>query len=91
MENNIASSAANETLKRGRGRPSGSNSFEHVQIKHLLNFLSEEASIPVSKLWMRDTLGVIIAARPIQVIQNDIASNEEKEEKVQFAMNTFEE
>ena len=91
MENNIASSAANENLKRGRGRPSGSNSFEHVQIKHLLNFLSEEASIPVSKLWMRDTLGVIIAARPIQVIQNDIASNEEKEEKVQFALNTFEE
>jgi hypothetical protein len=40
---------------------------------------------------MRDTLGVIIAARPIQVIQNDTASNEEKEEKVQFALNTFEE
>jgi hypothetical protein len=91
MENNTASSAANETLKRGRGRPSGSNSFEHVQIKHLLTFLSEEASIPVSKLWMRDTLGVIIAARPIQVIQNDIIPNEEKQEKVQFALNTFEE
>jgi len=91
MENLIASSTSNEAAKRGRGRPSGSNSFEHVQIKHLLNFFSEEASIPVSKLWMRDTLGVIIAARPIQVIQNDIASNEEKEEKVQFALNTFEE
>lgn len=90
MENNIAS-AANETLKRGRGRPSGSNSFEHVQIKHLLTFLSEEASIPVSKLWMRDTLGVIIAARPIQVIQNDNAPSESTEEKVQFALNTFEE
>lgn len=91
MENLIASAAANETLKRGRGRPSGSNSFEHVQIKHLLNFLSEEASIPVSKLWMRDTLGVVIAARPIQVIQNDITPNEEKQEKVEFALNTFEE
>jgi len=91
MENNIASAAANETLKRGRGRPSGSNSFEHVQIKHLLTFLSEEASIPVSKLWMRDTLGVIIAARPIQVIQNDNAPSESTEEKVQFALNTFEE
>jgi len=91
MENNIASAAANETLKRGRGRPSGSNSFEHVQIKHLLTFLSEEASIPVSKLWMRDTLGVIIAARPIQVIQNDNAPSEQTEEKVQFALNTFEE
>jgi hypothetical protein len=90
MENNIASSTTNETPKRGRGRPTGSNSFEHVQIKHLLNFLSEDASVPVSKLWMRDTLGVIIAARPIQVIQN---TNEEEqtEEKVQFALNTFEE
>jgi hypothetical protein len=91
MENNIASSTNNETLKRGRGRPAGSNSFEHVQIKHLLNFLSEEASIPVSKLWMRDTLGVIIAARPIQVIQNEVAPEEETQEKVQFAINTFEE
>jgi hypothetical protein len=90
MENNIASSANNENLKRGRGRPAGSNSFEHVQIKHLLNFLSEEASIPVSKLWMRDTLGVIIATRPIQVIQQDNLQ-EEAEEKVQFALNTFEE
>ena len=90
MENNITSSAANETLKRGRGRPSGSNSFEHVQIKHLLSFLSEEASIPVSKLWMRDTLGVIIAARPIQVIKNETVE-EEVQEKVQFALNTFEE
>jgi hypothetical protein len=90
MENNTTSSAANETLKRGRGRPSGSNSFEHVQIKHLLSFLSEEASIPVSKLWMRDTLGVIIAARPIQVIKNETVV-EETEEKVQFALNTFEE
>lgn len=91
MENNIASSTSNETPKRGRGRPAGSNSFEHVQIKHLLNFLSEEASIPVSKLWMRDTLGVIIAARPIQVIQNEHTPSEETEEKIQFAINTFEE
>lgn len=92
MENNTTSINSNETLKRGRGRPAGSNSFEHVQIKHLLNFLSEEASIPVSKLWMRDTLGVIIAARPIQVITNDgVSDKEETEEKVQYALETFEE
>lgn len=90
MENNIASSTNNETPKRGRGRPAGSNSFEHVQIKHLLAFLSEDASIPVSKLWMRDTLGVIIASRPIQVIKNE-EQEEQTEEKVQFALNTFEE
>jgi len=91
MENNITSSTNNETPKRGRGRPSGSNSFEHVQIKNLLAFLSEDASIPVSKLWMRDTLGVIIAARPIQVIRNEEHTEEQTQEKVQFALNTFEE
>jgi hypothetical protein len=92
MENNTTSSNINETLKRGRGRPAGSNSFEHVQIKHLLNFLSEDASIPVSKIWMRDTLGVIISARPIQVITNDGVrdAEEQTEEKVQFALETFE-
>jgi hypothetical protein len=92
MENITSSSTTNETPKRGRGRPAGSNSFEHVQIKHLLNFLSEDASIPVSKIWMRDTLGVIIAARPIQVITNDGVrdAEEQTEEKVQFALETFE-
>jgi hypothetical protein len=92
MENNTTSSNINETPKRGRGRPAGSNSFEHVQIKHLLNFLSEDASIPVSKIWMRDTLGCIIEARPIQVIKNDEASTpvEETQEKVQYALETFE-
>ena len=85
MENNTTSSTSNETPKRGRGRPAGSNSFENVQIKHLLNFLSEDASIPVSKIWMRDTLGVIVAARPIQVITNDGVrdAEEEPEEKDQ--------
>jgi hypothetical protein len=92
MENNTTSSTSNETLKRGRGRPAGSNSFENVQIKHLLNFLSEDASVPVSKIWMRDTLGVIVAARPIQVITNDgVRDVEETEEKVQYALETFEE
>ena len=92
MENITTSSTTNETLKRGRGRPAGSNSFEHVQIKHLLNFLSEDASIPVSKIWMRDTLGVIISARPIQVITNDGVRDvqEETQEKVQYALETFE-
>ena len=95
MNNNIVNSNSTETatVKRGRGRPHGSNSFENVQIKHLLNFLSEDASIPVSKIWMRDTLGCIIESRPIQVIKNDEPSHlvEQPEEKVQYALETFEE
>ncbi len=94
MENNTTSSSTTPTatVKRGRGRPHGSNSFENVQIKHLLNFLSEDASIPVSKIWMRDTLGCIIEARPLQVIKNDDASIpvEETQEKVQYSLETFE-
>jgi hypothetical protein len=95
MNNNIVSSNSTETatVKRGRGRPHGSNSFENVQIKHLLNFLSEDASVPVSKIWMRDTLGCIIEARPLQVIRNEDApsiTTEQSEEKVQYALETFE-
>ena len=94
MENITTSSSTTETatIKRGRGRPAGSNSFENVQIKHLLNFLSEDAAIPVSKIWMRDILGCIIEARPLQVIKNDEASYpvEQTEEKVQYALETFE-
>ena len=93
METNTNSSTETATVKRGRGRPAGSNSFENVQIKHLLNFLSEDASVPVSKIWMRDTLGCIIEARPIQVIKNDESSYpvEQPEEKVQYRLEAFEE
>ena len=92
MENiTTSSSTETATIKRGRGRPAGSNSFENVQIKHLLNFLSEDAAIPVSKIWMRDTLGCIIQARPLQVITNDITPTEDNEEKVQYSLEAFEE
>lgn len=102
MNNTSLESTTNETsetafLKRGRGRPAGSNSFENVQIKQLLTLLSPEASIPVSKKWLRDTLGLMATERAIQTITNDhpIVSSpveqEETEEKVQFAMYSFEE
>jgi len=104
MNNTTLQSTLNETseqsaLKRGRGRPSGSNSFENVQIKQLLSLLSPEAAIPVSKKWLRDTLGLMATEHPIQTITNDypiisrtpVEEQEEAEEKVQFAMHSFEE
>lgn len=105
MNNTSLQSTLNETSeaaasKRGRGRPHGSNSFENVQIKQLLGLLSPEASIPVSKKWLRDTLGLMATERPVQTIKNDYPivqpaqeeqAEEEAEEKVQFAMHSFEE
>jgi hypothetical protein len=93
MQNNITSSSTEtNNVKRGRGRPVGSNSFENVKIKHLLNFLSDEASIPVSKIWMRDTLGCIVESNELNVIKNDDTNRQENtEEKVQYSLETFEE
>ena len=102
MENTSLQSTLNETseaaaAKRGRGRPAGSNSFENIQIKQLLNLLSPEASIPVSKKWLRDTLGLMAAERPIEVIKSPVPrvsseeQEEEQQEKVQFAIHSFEE
>lgn len=105
MNNTSLQSTLNETsdasaTKRGRGRPHGSNSFENIQIKQLLGLLSVEASIPVSKKWLRDTLGLMAVERPVQTIKSDYPivqpaqeeqAEEETEEKVQFAMHSFEE
>lgn len=91
----LASSTENASpVKRGRGRPAGSNSFEMVQIKVILNLLSPDASIPISKKWLRDTMGLMIAANPITVIPATIPAitkTEEQDEKVQFAIHEFEE
>lgn len=78
--------------KRGRGRPAGSNSFENIPIKELLNLLSPEASIPVSKKWLRDTMGLMVQSAPVKVITSEVPAVEElEEEKVQFAVHNFEE
>lgn len=90
----LASSTENASpVKRGRGRPAGSNSFEMVQIKEILNLLSPDASIPISKKWLRDTLGLMVAANPIKVIPSvaPIVDAEEQNEKVEFAIHEFEE
>lgn len=106
MNNTSLQSTINETsetaaTKRGRGRPSGSNSFELVQISQLLTLLSPNVAIPVSKKWLRDTLGLMAVEAPVQAITNHhqiitpapapVVEEDEAEEKVQFAMHSFEE
>lgn len=83
-----------ESVKRGRGRPKGSVSFAHIKIKDLLQLLSEEAAIPVSQLWLRDTLGLIVSSPEIKIITNHSPSmsiqDNQTEEKVEYHLNTFE-
>jgi hypothetical protein len=79
------------TAKRGRGRPAGSNSFANVQIKQLLTLLSEDAIVPVSRIWMRDTFGAIAEPAPviINTANNTVVENQ-TEEKIQFHIEKFE-
>jgi hypothetical protein len=38
--------------KRKRGRPVGSNSFQSVTLKELIEKYSEDTQIPVGRLWL---------------------------------------
>jgi hypothetical protein len=95
MNNQLNSPESNEVsnVKRGRGRPKGSNSFAHVQIKQLLNMLSEEAVIPVSSIWLRNTLGLAVEAPVVRTITNHQTPivEDQAEEKVEFHVENFEE
>jgi hypothetical protein len=95
MNNQLNSPESYEVsnTKRGRGRPKGSNSFAHVQIKQLLTMLNEEAVIPVSSIWLRDTLGLAVEAPVIRTITNHETPiiQDQTEEKVEFHVENFEE
>lgn len=95
MNNQLNSSESNEVsnVKRGRGRPKGSNSFAQVQIKQLLTMLNEEAVIPVSSIWLRNTLGLTVEPPVVRTITNHEASivQDQTEEKVEFHVENFEE
>jgi hypothetical protein len=82
-----------QEAKRGRGRPKGSNCFAHVRIKDLLTMLSEEATIPVSQIWLRDTMGLLVSKPIVRTITNHYTPQQEntEQEKVQFSIETFEE
>jgi hypothetical protein len=60
-----------------------------VQIKQLLTMLSEEAVVPVSQIWLRDTLGLMVVTPTIKTITNHQVEEEQTEERVQFAIETF--
>ena len=93
MNNQSYAQPVNEAsaTKRGRGRPAGSNSFANVQIKQLLTLLSEDAIVPVSRIWMRDTFGAIAEPAPviINTANNTVVENQ-TEEKIQFHIEKFE-
>ena len=97
MENTTSNITSNETRKRGRGRPHGSNCFANVPIKTLLEFLDPSFSIPVSKLWLKNTLGLIVEDSEVKVLTNNGVRSVEKQEEeeqpetVQFAVHSFEE
>ena len=79
------------TAKRGRGRPAGSNSFANVQIKQLLALLSEDAIIPVSRIWLRDTFGAISEPAPVIInTANNAVVENQTEDKIQFHIEKFE-
>ena len=45
--------------KRGRGRPKGSNSFQSVTLKELIEMYSEDTQIPVGRLWLKNGLSPV--------------------------------
>jgi len=73
--------------KKGRGRPKGSTSFARVNINHLQDQVGHNATIVVSKKWMEE-VGVVVTPAPVKTIAAQVT--EEREEKVQFAVHSFE-
>jgi hypothetical protein len=70
-----------------RGRPKGSNSFVKVRMSDLVNTLGPQASIMVSKIWMREN-GLTLDEKPITI--SPVADIPAPEEKIEFAITSFE-
>ena len=77
-----------ENIKRGKGRPSGSNSFVRIRARDLIAMVGEGAIIPVSKVWLREN-GVELVA-PQMAIVSEASVAEPQEQKIQFSLTTFE-
>lgn len=72
-----------------RGRPTGSNSFERIRLKDLLEIMGENSVVPVSTVWLREQgltvaplVNITVAAAPEQ--ENDVLP------PIQFKLETFE-
>jgi hypothetical protein len=72
-----------------RGRPAGSNSFVRVRVSDLAKLVGENASVPVSKVWLRDN-GIQTAQPVVAVIPQVIEEAEESAPKIEFSLTTFE-
>lgn len=80
-----------ETQKRGKGRPSGSNSFVRVRLCDLVDLIGANATVPVSKVWLRDNGFEEEVNKPLSPIRMKVAEpDQEPEEKIEFSLTTFE-
>jgi len=75
-----------DNIKRGKGRPSGSNSFVRIRACDLIKMVGEMAVIPVSKVWLREN-GLEPQEPQIKIVAPVV---EETEEKIQFSITNFE-
>jgi hypothetical protein len=80
-----------ENIKRGKGRPVGSNSFVRVRLCDLVNLIGSNATVPVSKVWLRENGFEEAVNAPLPPISFRVAEPEqEPEEKIEFSLTTFE-
>lgn len=75
------------TNSKQRGRPKGANSFANVSLADLNNLLGPQASVVVSKMWLRD-LGIDLDAPQRQTIAL-VAPPVEEEKKIEFVITPF--
>jgi hypothetical protein len=72
-------------IKRGKGRPAGSNSFVKVRLKDLVALMGDQMVVPVSKIWLRENS--IDIAMPVATLA---AAQEEAPAPIEFSFTSFE-
>lgn len=77
-----------DNIKRGKGRPAGSNSFVRIRACDLIKMVGEMAVIPVSKVWLREN--GLEPMEPQIKITTIAPVAEQQEEKIEYSLTTFE-